>query len=118
MRASGVGPGRFITLLVAVSACLLSAAIATPAHAQFVCGGSGTGAEPQNGGGSSGGGGSVACGLGVTAPSNFSVALGTVTPGSSVNASGNFSVALGNALPFSSLTASGFESIAIGTGDV
>src|SRR5438105_3841649 len=52
MRASGVGPGRFITLLVAVSACLLSAAIATPAHAQFVCGGSGTGAEPQKDSGS------------------------------------------------------------------
>jgi hypothetical protein len=88
---------RFVLVSVIALAIGLVAA-SSAANAQFVCGGSGTGAEPQAGGGSSGNAGSVACGLGVTAPSSNSVALGT-------------------ALPFSSVTASGFESLAVGTGD-
>ena len=91
-----------VTRFVLVSVIALGiglVAASSAANAQFVCGGGGTGAEPQAGGGSSGNAGSVACGLGVTAPSSNSVALGI-------------------ALPFSSVTASGYESLAMGTGDI
>lgn len=85
-----------------------------PAQAQFVCGGSGTGAEPQNGGTSSGSAGSVACGLGVSASGAGSVAVGTALPLSSVIASGARSIAIGTGR-FSGITAQGADSIAIGT---
>ena len=51
MRASGVGPGRFITLLVV---CVGGGLLAEPpkAAAGIVCGASATGAGPTGGGGS------------------------------------------------------------------
>ncbi len=85
-----------------------------PARAQFICGGSATGAEPQTGGTSSGSAGSVACGLGVSASGPASVAVGTALPGSEVRASGARSIAIGTGNFFGIVT-QGADSIAIGT---
>ena len=103
MRTLGVRPGRLVTILAAASIGLLFVALAPQsATAQFVCGGSATGAEPQSG-----------------APSTAvigSTALGTsYLFGGHTTASGEASIAIGaSSDPVIQTTASGTNSIAVG----
>jgi trimeric autotransporter adhesin len=100
--------------LVALAVGVLGLALATSdAHAQFVCGGSATGADPNNGGGSTAAAGSVACGVGVTAPGETSFAAGVADRGGAVEAAGKRSIAIGVGDVLDT-RAKGTESIAIG----
>jgi len=102
--------------LVALAAGMLGLALAaSDAHAQFVCGGSTTGADPSTGGLSTAVSGSVACGAGVTASGENSFAAGLSTAAiDKVEASGKRSIAIGIG-SLGSTIAKGTESIAIGT---
>jgi hypothetical protein len=88
----------------------------SPASAQFICGGSATGGEPQAAGGATAVGGSMACGFQTTASGATSVAIGVDTnpffPG--VKATGATSVAIGVGNIFG-VNARGTESVAIGS---
>jgi len=117
MRTLGVQPGRLVTNLAAAILSLLFLALAPQsATAQFVCGGSATGAEPQSGATSTAVAGSVACGIGVSASGTGSTALGTsYLFGGHTTASGEASIAIGaSSDPVIQTTASGTNSIAVG----
>ena len=117
MRTLGVRPGRLVTILAAASIGLLFVALAPQsATAQFVCGGSATGAEPQSGATSTAVIGSTACGIGVSASGTGSTALGTsYLFGGHTTASGEASIAIGaSSDPVIQTTASGTNSIAVG----
>lgn len=102
-------------ILVGVFAVAIGLAAASSiANAQFVCGGSPTGAEGQNGGGSTAVAGSLACGIGVTATAGNSVALGTANAFTPVTASGAGSIAIGT-VDVIGTVAAGNNSVAIGT---
>ena len=117
MRTLGVRSGRLVTMLAAASLGLLFLTLAPQsATAQFVCGGSATGAEPQSGATSTAVIGSTACGIGVSASGTGSTALGTsYLFGGHTTASGEASIAIGaSSDPFTQTTASGYGSIAVG----
>ena len=113
MRTSDVRPRRLVRLLGAAGACLLVSILAPPAHAQFVCGGSATGAAPVTGGGATATGtASTACGtqsnavtegtaigyLAYAQPTTtFGANTGAVAVGNSANSFGSGATALGAA---------------------
>src|SRR4051812_28843975 len=78
MRGKKIGRTLRSGLLGAASMIALGVALAPiPAAAQFVCGGSATGAEPQTGGGAVAiGANSVACGTSAQAIGGSSTAIG------------------------------------------
>jgi hypothetical protein len=100
MPVSVTRSGRFIALLVAASGCLLGMIPAQPAHAQFVCGGSATGAPPLTGGGATATGlVSTACGA-LSMATNEGTAFGwfaTAAPAiPSAGGANSGAVAIGN----------------------
>jgi len=136
MRTSDVRPRRLVRLLGAAGACLLVSILAPPAHAQFVCGGSATGAAPVTGGGATATGtASTACGtqsnavtegtaigyLAYAQPTTtFGANTGAVAVGNSANSFGSGATALGAASSASADYAIGIgaSSVASGVGAI
>ena len=81
---------------VAALGLMLALAGPRPAEAQFICGGSGTGAEPQTADGAAvAGAGTVACGTNAAATGNLTTAVGA-----NAAATGSGTTAVGNAAGF------------------
>jgi trimeric autotransporter adhesin len=136
MCRSDVRSRRFVRLLAAGVAGLLLSILASSAHAQFVCGGSATGAAPVTGAGATATGtASTACGaqsnaltegtaigsLAIAQPNTTSGAnTGAVAVGNSANSFGSGATALGAASSASADYAIGIgaSSVASGVGAI
>src|SRR5262245_54507358 len=77
---------RLLQWLLLSTALSASTLVSAPAAAQFVCGGSANGAEPQAGAGAVAGGNAVACGPNAQATGAQSVAVGNNAQGTGSNA--------------------------------